>query len=132
VDQAISVAGILFSEDKFCLGLRQPGGDVGGLWEFIGGKIDPGETPRQALKREFIEELDLPVSVGPLIASGRFAHRGRDFWLWGFLVKPFRSLISPGPDHQKLQWFSLTELRALDLVPSDSSLLPDIQSYFAK
>jgi 8-oxo-dGTP diphosphatase len=131
MDQAISVAGILQKEGKFCLGLRQPGGDIGNLWEFFGGKVDPGETPHIALKREFLEELDLPITVGQLIASGRFSHHGRDFWLWGILVHPLKANIQPGPDHQKVQWFSLEEMAQLDLVPSDQALLMDIQRYFS-
>jgi 8-oxo-dGTP diphosphatase len=101
MDQAISVAGILQKEGKFCLGLRQPGGDIGNLWEFFGGKVDPGETPHIALKREFLEELDLPITVGQLIASGRFSHHGRDFWLWGYTGPPPQGKHSTGTGSPK-------------------------------
>ena len=55
------VGGIICRDGKYLLGKRPLGKSQGGLWEFVGGKIEPGETPEQALARECMEEIDLPI-----------------------------------------------------------------------
>ena len=60
------VAAVIRSEDKIFATARGYGEFKGG-WEFPGGKIEPGETPQEALKREIMEELETEISVGDLI-----------------------------------------------------------------
>jgi 8-oxo-dGTP diphosphatase len=60
------VAGVIKREKKVLLGLRPEGGSLAGLWEFPGGKIEPGEQPDRALARELKEELSIDAEVGPL------------------------------------------------------------------
>ena len=67
------VGGIICRDGKYLLGKRPLGKSQGGLWEFVGGKIEPGETPEQALVRECMEELGVEVApeegeVGEIIA----------------------------------------------------------------
>jgi 8-oxo-dGTP diphosphatase len=57
------VAGVLLDGPNVLLARRLPGGAHGGLWEFPGGKVEPGETPREALARELEEELSIRVAV---------------------------------------------------------------------
>jgi A/G-specific adenine glycosylase len=59
---------------RYLLGKRPSGGLLGGLWEFPGGKVQPGETHQRALKRELKEELGITVRVGGLIASVNHAY----------------------------------------------------------
>jgi 8-oxo-dGTP diphosphatase len=71
---AIDVAaGIVLRAEKVLVTRRLAGAHLGGLWEFPGGKIEPGETPAAALRRELAEELAVRVRVGPL--WGILAHR---------------------------------------------------------
>lgn len=51
-------------EGRFLIGLRPPGAPLAGLWEFAGGKVEPGETPQMAAARECLEETGLAVEVG--------------------------------------------------------------------
>src|SRR6188508_216389 len=64
------VAGVMLdARGRVLLARRTEGRDLAGLWEFPGGKVDPGETPRQALARELFEELGIHVQAAePLIA----------------------------------------------------------------
>ena len=68
------VAGAIRRNGRYLLGKRPPVGLLGGLWEFPGGKVQPGETHEQALVREVREELGLDVEVGPLVASLKHAY----------------------------------------------------------
>lgn len=68
------VVAVICRRGRYLLGRRPPGGLLGGLWEFPGGKVRPGETHRQALKREAREELGIEVKVGALIAVARHAY----------------------------------------------------------
>jgi 8-oxo-dGTP diphosphatase len=67
------VAGILVDGDRVLVARRRREDHLGGKWEFPGGKIEPGESPAEALARELAEELDLEIRVGPL--CGILAHR---------------------------------------------------------
>ena len=121
----VSVAGVLRREQYVLIARRLPGGDLGGLWEFPGGKLEPGESDSEALIREFDEELAIRISVGPLLASGGFVHNDKDFELKCYLVYAdgldFRLL-----DHDSLMWVLPSALNQQTLAPSDLTLVPDI------
>jgi mutator protein MutT len=63
----VVVAAVLEQEGRLLVTRRQDGVHLAGLWEFPGGKIDPGETHVAALRRELLEELDTDVHVGDLV-----------------------------------------------------------------
>lgn len=62
-------AGLVFREGKLLLTQRHPDSHLGGLWEFPGGKREPGEDFPQCLRRELREELGIEIEVGPLLES---------------------------------------------------------------
>ena len=62
-------AGLVFRNGRLLITQRPTGGHLGGLWEFPGGKIEPGETFEQALHRELMEELGIEVTILGLIES---------------------------------------------------------------
>ncbi|MGC9327046.1 MAG: A/G-specific adenine glycosylase [Candidatus Hinthialibacter sp.] len=63
------VAAALYKRGRYLLGKRPPGGMLGGLWEFPGGKVEAGETHEQALKREIMEEIGIDVEIGEHLTS---------------------------------------------------------------
>ncbi len=65
--QIVVVAALIQREGRLLVSQRENVLTGGGFWEFPGGKVDPGETPRQALAREMIEELGIRVQVGPIM-----------------------------------------------------------------
>ncbi|WP_152354028.1 NUDIX domain-containing protein [Brachybacterium subflavum] len=75
-DSAIAVVGAIIVRDGLVFAARRsPERSAGGLWEFPGGKVEPGETPQEALVRELREELGVRVEVG-----ARAARCGRVRW----------------------------------------------------
>ena len=103
---------------------RLPGGSVGGLWEFPGGKVDPGETPQQALKREWMEETGFEIVVGRQMARGEFVHRGSPFDLLAYEVVIAEPVGDPTlNEHDDWQWAKPEEIRNLPLVESDKAVL---------
>jgi mutator protein MutT len=101
---------------------RPPGGDLGGLWELPGGKVDAGESPQEALRRELREELSVESRVGRLRAVSGFTHRGIRFDLQAYEVELDRDSICL-EEHTELCWKSPREALHLDLAPSDRDLL---------
>lgn len=73
----IVVAGVLQQDGKLLIGQRMAKDRHGLKWEFPGGKVEIGETPKQALKRELLEELGIEAVIGPEIARYEHSAQGR-------------------------------------------------------
>ncbi|MGP1593796.1 MAG: (deoxy)nucleoside triphosphate pyrophosphohydrolase [Treponema sp.] len=125
-----SVVGIIRKNGKFLLGLREPGGEIGGCWEFPGGKCEQGETHPQALIREYEEELFVTVSVGAFIGKQEFRSSSRAFDLFAYEVFLPEDYQLRSAVHTRLQWFSFEELAALNLVPSDSLFISPLKEFY--
>ncbi|MGP1577528.1 MAG: (deoxy)nucleoside triphosphate pyrophosphohydrolase [Treponema sp.] len=125
-----SVVGIIRKNEKFLLGLREPGGDVGGCWEFPGGKCEQGETHTQALIREYEEELFVTVSVGAFLGKQEFRSGSRAFDLFAYEIFLPEGYQLQSAVHTALQWFSFEELAALNLVPSDALFIPTLKEFY--
>jgi 8-oxo-dGTP diphosphatase len=121
-----SVAGIAIEEGRVFIARRKAGGDMGGKWEFPGGKVEEGESDSDALQREFLEEFGIAVTVGPLLGSGEFFHNGQKFALNGYRVF-FASHRFNMTEHDECRWAALDELETLDFTDSDRLLFPPLQ-----
>ena len=118
----ISTAGIAIKDNKFLMALRLPGTSIGESWEFPGGKAEGNETPSEALRREFKEELNIEIEIGKRICSGNFKNRDKEFEIYGFLIK----LVSEKfllIDHSAIGWFSLDEMASLKMAGSDKQIV---------
>ncbi|MDR3343028.1 MAG: (deoxy)nucleoside triphosphate pyrophosphohydrolase [Treponema sp.] len=120
-----SVAGIAVEKGKVFIARRIPGGDLGGKWEFPGGKVEAGETDEEALIREFDEELGIPVTIGPLLGTVSFEHRGiRLLYAYRVYFTGYDFTLS---EHTEWRWAGLEEIEPLDFADSDRKLLPGLQ-----
>lgn len=101
-------------------------GDFKGGWEFSGGKIESGETPQEALKREIIEELDTEVSVGELMDTVEYDypqfHLSMDCF-WCQIVRGNLVL----KEHEAARWLTKDELNNVEWLPADITLIEKIR-----
>jgi 8-oxo-dGTP diphosphatase len=104
---------------------RPAGKQLAGLWEFPGGKVEPGERPEQTLIRELAEELGIRVEE-PCLAPLTFAsHAYPDFHLLMPLYVCRRWTGTPRPmEGQALKWVRPKALRDLAMPPADAPLIP--------
>lgn len=118
-----SAAGIVVRGGRVLVGRRKPGGDLGGRWEFPGGKLEPGETAEGALAREYQEELGVEAEALGRLGRSSFEHRGRPYELVAVALCVSGDEFAPR-EHDEFRWAAAEELVALDLAESDRSLLP--------
>ena len=117
----VVVAAIIESDGSFLLTRRLGGTHLAGLWEFPGGKVDPGETHERALEREILEELGAGVRVAELVFETRHEYADRTIALHFYrcrLSGEPRALLG-----QEMRWVPRAELRALDFPPADAALI---------
>lgn len=115
------VAAVIKVEDKI-FATQRGYGDLKGGWEFPGGKIEEGETPQEALKREIMEELDTEIEVGELIDVIEYDYP--DFHLsmgcyWCSVVCGKLVL----KEHEYARWLGKDELMDVEWLPADVELI---------
>ncbi len=125
-----SIAGIFYSDNKYLIGRRLPVGEMGGRWEFPGGKVDPGETPEVAILREFREEMNITVTIGECITTVGFNNRNGPVQLLAYrLYFPENPEITLC-EHSEIKWATMSEIEALEFVDSDRLLFPCLRKRF--
>ena len=120
------VAALICDEDKFLICQRPANKARGLLWEFVGGKVDKGETKEKALIRECQEEL--AITVEPLEVFTEVTHEYPDITVHLTL---FNCTISKGLpqllEHNDMKWITKAEIPSYEFCPADVEILKHIQ-----
>jgi mutator protein MutT len=117
----VVVAAVIEEDGRFLVTRRQAGVHLAGMWEFPGGKIDPDETHRDALRREIREELGSDVEVGELVLATTHVYPEKAVTLHFYrctLTGTPRPLL-----RQEMRWVTRDELRTLGFPPADEELI---------
>jgi 8-oxo-dGTP diphosphatase len=118
VDGRVRVVGAVIERDGAVLMARRPPGRRhAGLWEFPGGKVEPGESDAVALARELLEEMAVASVVGELVAEGGDERVVLACYRVRLLGEPVALF------HDRLAWMPLTELRDLPTPPADQATI---------
>jgi mutator protein MutT len=115
------VAAVIEREGRILIARRHGGSHLGGLWEFPGGKRQPGETPEAALVREIREELDAAVTVGELLDDVEWAYPEKTVRLLFF-----RCALDDEPraaEGQEIAWVAPADLDRYEFPPADGGLV---------
>jgi 8-oxo-dGTP diphosphatase len=128
----VVAAALLDGEGRILLQQRAPGRAMAGLWEFPGGKVEPGELPEAALVRELEEELGIGIAPGDFtpacFASAPVADRHMILLL--YLCRTWRG--EPAAlDASALAWLRPDEMRPSDMPPADAPLIPMLDALLA-
>lgn len=103
-------------------------GDLKGGWEFPGGKVEPGETPHQALKREIMEELGTEIKVGELIDTIEY-----DYPTFHLSMDCFWAEVVTGQlelkEAEAAKWLTKDQLESVAWLPADITLIDKIRQY---
>ena len=119
------VAALIWEGDRF-LACQRPAHKARGLlWEFVGGKVEPGESPEAALVRECREELDITLTVGGVFMD--VVHEYPDLTVHLTL---FNAGIAEGVpqklEHNDIRWITPAEISRYDFCPADEEILAEI------
>ena len=115
------VAAIIIHEHKVFATQRGYGEFEGG-WEFPGGKVEPGETPQEALAREIMEELDTQIEVGELLDTVEYDYPKFHLSMDCFLCT-IKSVHLVLKEHEAARWLTRETLDSVDWLPADQSLI---------
>ena len=123
------VAALIWDGDTFMICQRPAHKARGLLWEFVGGKVEPGETREAALIRECREELAVELSVGEVFME--VTHAYPDITVQLIL---FHASIAEGVpqklEHNDIQWITPAQIPAYDFCPADTEILERIMKEF--
>lgn len=125
------VAAIIEKEGRVLYCRRGPGGNCPFLWEFPGGKIEPGETPFDAIIREIKEELSAEIEPLEIFCEYPFFYPEKDIYFYFIRAKLVSEKIEP-TFHPEIKWLSPSEAENLEFCPADVFAAEKLEGEYKK
>ncbi len=126
----VAACALVDTDGRVLLTRRPEGKKMAGLWEFPGGKLDPGETPEAALIRELKEEIGIDVAAACLAPFAFASHPYDHFHLLMPLYLCRRWKGTPKPrENQTLAWVRAQKLAEYEMPPADKPLIPLLRDF---
>ncbi len=126
----VSAVALIDKDNRVLLAKRPEGKAMAGLWEFPGGKLEPGETPEGALVRELDEELGIQTWNSCLAPLTFASHSYDDFHLMMplFACRKWEGVVTPR-EGQELKWVRASDLRNYPMPAADIPLIPILRDW---
>jgi len=126
--KTIKVVAAIIIEDGKVFATQRGYGDFKGGWEFPGGKVEPDETPQEALVREIREELETEIEVGELLDTIEY-----DYPKFHLSMDCFICKIKSGDlllkEHKAAKWLTKEILYSVEWLPADLGLIEKVKKY---
>ena len=120
------VAALIWDENRFMICQRPAHKALGSLWEFVGGKVEPGESKEEALIRECREELGVTVEVGDVFME--VTHQYPDITVHLTLFSAsIREGVPQKLEHQDIRWITAEEIGKFSFCPADTEILEKLK-----
>ena len=120
------VAALIWDENRFMICQRPAHKARGSLWEFVGGKVEPGESKEEALIRECREELGVTVDVGEIFME--VTHQYPDITVHLTLFSAsIREGVPQKLEHQDIRWITAEEIGKFSFCPADMEILEKLK-----
>lgn len=121
----VAAAALVDPDNRVLIAKRPEGKSMAGLWEFPGGKVDAGETPETALRRELAEELAIDVCPKCLTPFTFASHGYDEFHLLMplYLIRTWDGIVTP-QEGQEIAWVRASRLIDYPMPPADLPLIP--------
>lgn len=125
--KTISVVAAVITRNDMVFATRRGYGDLAGGWEFPGGKVEPGETPEEALRREIKEELDADIEVGKYLVTAEYAYE--NFFLrMRCYICTLKSDHVVLLEHSDAKWVGREDIDALAWLPADIQVVDAVKA----
>ena len=119
-------AAVITNGDKF-FATQRGYGEWRGYWEFPGGKIEVGETPKEALHREIKEELDTEINVGDKLCTVEYDYPSFHLSMDCFLAKVKSGALTL-KEHDAAKWLHRDELDSINWLPADEVVIKELKN----
>lgn len=124
--KSIEVVAAIICRDKQVFATQRGYGEWKDWWEFPGGKLEPGESPEQALLREIREELSAEITIDRLLRTIEWDYPAFHLTLHCYLCSPGSEALHLN-EHEAARWLAMDQLDSVRWLPADLQLLPLIQ-----